>query len=42
MKTAQATVEGCFEAGPPPPTDTNRRPDHPEHLSHPGNKEAAA
>ena len=42
MKTAKATVEGCFEAGPPPPTDTNRRPDHPEKTGQLGKEEAAA
>ena len=42
MKAAKATVEGCFEAGSPPPTDTNRRPDHPETAGEQANKEAAA
>ena len=42
MKTAKATVEGCFESGSPPPTDTNRRPDHQENVGEQANKEAAA
>ena len=42
MKTAKATVEGCFEAGPPPPLNADRRPDHPDTTSQLGNKEAAA
>ncbi len=42
MKAAQATVEGCFDAGPPPPSDTETPSDHPENLSRPADEEAAA
>ena len=42
MKAAKATVDECFDAGPPPPPNTDRPPDHPEDAGQLGNKEAAA
>ena len=41
MKAAKDTVEGCFDACPPPPPDTETHPDHREIVRQLGNKDAA-